>query len=473
VPETDQSALSTIKSRDLQVAKTASSGTPSFAMAHKMALVQINLNSTTIYDSYTYTYTSTTNQGTPTQSGGNTWYASETQSGSNKPYRASNTLAWYLKKPGAAAVTLTATQSNVFNTYKSTKRYGWSASAPVVSTGGTYVSVAVSYSGPPYLQATWNIPCLSGIVAYTTPYAGKYEFECWGANGGNGWSTFYYDSSLGYWRMATTAEQNNGYCWSYGGKGGYTCGTLSSVAQSRTFFVVVGGGGTSTRTARTNNYPASTLVRTIAGGYNGGGQGLELEKKYNQFCHYGAGGGGATHIATATGLLQNLTKAQTLMVAGGGGGGGGHSQGTTGGPGGNTTGGTPTPIAQNNHETSQGGTQTAGGSWVLNGTTTYYDATSHANPGSWGKGGDKKVVAEDTVGGGGGGGAGYYGGAAGEWSAGAGGSSYINGHSGCTQQNSTYIFTSTSMTQGNNVSNKPSGTSNNNGYARIAYTYIP
>ena len=71
----------------------------------------------------------------------------------------------------------------------------------------------------------------------------------------------------------------------------------------------------------------------------------------------------------------------------------------------------------------------------------------------------------------GGGGAGYYGGAGGFWGAGAGGSSYINGYSGCTQQNGTYVFTGSSMTVGSSVSNKP--TNDKNGYARITYTYIP
>ena len=440
-----------------------------------MGLAQIALNSTTIYDSYTYTYTSTTNPGTPTQSGGNTWYASSTHSGSNLPYRASNTEACYLRKPGAAAVTLTATQSNVFNTYKSTKRFAWSATAPVVSTGGTYVSVAVSYSGPPYLQATWNIPCLSGIVAYTTPYAGKYEFKCWGANGGNGYSTYFYTGAEMSYRMATATEQSNGSCYSYGGKGGYTYGTLSSLTKNITFYICVGGGGTSTRTARTNLHPAADLIRSISGGYNGGGNGAEYEKSSNEFCHYAGGGGGATHIATVTGLLKNLTKVQTLMVAGGGGGGGGHQQQETGGHAGGLAGsaGTaPGTYAQNigGGGVAHGGTQNQGGGWT-NGAGVSYDMSSEATAGIYGKGGDHIT---NALHGGGGGGAGYYGGAGAYWNAGGGGSSYINGHSGCTQQNPTYVFTGTSMIAGANVASQaPNPSGNNNGYARIAYTYIP
>ena len=462
---TDQSTLANYKSSDFQAAKA--SGT-AFTMGHKMGLAQIALNSTTIYDSYTYTYMSTTNPGTPAQSGGNTWYASSTHSGSNLPYRASNTEACYLRKPGAAAVTLTATQSNVFNTYKSTKRFAWSATAPVVSTGGTYVSVAVSYSGPPYLQATWNIPCLSGIVAYTTPYAGKYEFKCWGANGGNGFSTYFFTGSE--YREATSAEKTNGSCYSYGGKGGYTYGVLSSLAKNITFFVCVGGAGSNSSTAHLEIYgPLVVAQRAVSGGYNGGGNGSERNNG-NVYVHNGAGGGGATHIATATGLLQSLTKAQTLMVAGAGAGGGGHQQGETGGYAGGTS-GYPGSVAGSyamNLGIAQGGSQSQGGGWKnASGASTDYSSSTEA--GSYGKGGSNK-----NNGAGGGGGAGYYGGAGGYWNSGGGGSSYINGHSGCTQQNPTYVFTGTSMIAGANVASQaPNPSGNNNGYARIAYTYIP
>ena len=75
------------------------------------------------YYNYTYTYASVSNQGSPTKTGGNTWYASRTITSTNKPFRYSDTKAYFLRKPGALGFTTSATQSNVFNTYKENKVY--------------------------------------------------------------------------------------------------------------------------------------------------------------------------------------------------------------------------------------------------------------------------------------------------------------------------------------------------------------
>ena len=433
-------------------------------MAHKMALAEIDLKGVTIYDNYTYTYTSVSNQGTPIQTGGNIWYASSTMSSTYKPYRHSDTKAYFIRKPGAAAFTVSATQSNIFATYKSNKRYAWSASIPATSPASTYTSTAVSYSGPPYLQATWNIPCYSGIVSYITPYAGKYEFMCWGANGGNGYSTYYWTGS-GY-REANSTEKGDGSCYCYGGKGGYTYGVLSSLASNVVFFVCVGGAGNNSSTVHLEtNGTFANAQKVISGGYNGGGNGSEWNNT-NVYVHNGGGGGGATHIATATGLLASLSKNQVLMVAGGGGGGGGHEAKDTGGNAGGTTGSSGAKLGNGGGELALGGTQVSGGAWA-NGV----DYSIQASKGQYGFGGSHL---SGEMGGGGGGGAGYYGGAGNYWHGGGGGSSYINGYAGCTQQNTTYIFTGTSMIAGANVASQaanPSG--NNNGYCRITFTYIP
>ncbi len=456
---TDQS--SDIKSNDLQIAKL--SGT-SFSMNHQMGLAVVVLNSTTIYDSYTYTYTAYNNQGTPSTSGGNTWYASSAMSSTNKPYRYSNTKAYFIRKIGASGFDISATQSSNFSTYKQNKVYAWSASVPVVSASNSSTEVSVSYSGPPYLQATWNMPCFKAIITYTTPYAGKYAFKCWGADGGDGCSTYYYTSS-GH-RAATSAEWNNGSCRCWGGNGGYTYGILSSLAKSKTFYICVGGAGT--------NASDTHQTKLLAGGYNGGGQGSEWNNN-NSFIHNGAGGGGATHIATASGLLSTLSKSAVLMVAGGGGGAGGHEAKDNGGAAGGTSGyrsSRPSSV----WALGDGGTQSAGGGWTT--PSGYVSSESGcATKGGFGYGGN-----HTGSGGGGGGGAGYYGGAGCRWNAGGGGSSYINGHSGCTQQNSTYIFTSTTMIDGANIASSaatnPSGSygvyrSSLNGYTVIEYTFIP
>ena len=437
-----------------------------------MALTEIILNSTTFYDNYTYTYASVSNQGSPTKTGSNTWNASRTITSTNKPFRYSDTKAYFLRKPGALGFTTYATQSNVFNTYKENKEYAWTVEVPIAAQANTCSSVSVSYSGPPYLQATWNIPCYSGIVSYTTPYAGKYEFMCWGANGGNGYSTYFNndrESGSGGYKLATAAQISAGKCYSYGGKGGYTYGVLSSLASNVPFFVCVGGAGNN---SSTTYYPTTSKGQLVAGGYNGGGSGQEWNNGGNGYTHNAGGGGGATHIATTTGLLQNLTKAQTLMVAGAGGGAGGHEQRLAGGNAGGTEGSAGDHYGSS-FEIALGGTQIAGGGWYKEGTTTDTDYTAYGERGGYGKGGSHKV---NTGGGGGGGGAGYYGGASGYWKAGGGGSSYINGHSSCTRQNSTYVFESGSakMIAGANVASQaPNPSGNNNGYARITFTYIP
>ena len=101
--------------------------------------------------------------------------------------------------------------------------------------------------------------------------AGTYKFECWGAQGGN---------------IGTE---------SFGGKGGYSSGVYV-LNQNKTLNVVVGGQGF-------NDVGGS-------GGYNGGG--IRLAS------YSGASGGGATHIAEATGLLPDLVnnKQSIIIVAG-------------------------------------------------------------------------------------------------------------------------------------------------------------
>lgn len=118
--------------------------------------------------------------------------------------------------------------------------------------------------------------------------AGNYKLETWGAQGGAG-----------------------GDYTANGGKGGYSIGVLN-LKKSTTLYINVGGKGGG------NGKP---LCENI-GGYNGGGySGFAISSE----CYPGGGGGGATHIATKTGLLQNLasSKSDILIVAGGGGGGGG------------------------------------------------------------------------------------------------------------------------------------------------------
>ena len=166
--------------------------------------------------------------------------------------------------------------------------------------------------------------------------------------------------------------------------------------------------------------------------YNGGGVG-------------DAGwGGGATHIATKTGELKNLSgnKAAVLLVAGGGGG-TGQANGE-GGKGGGWYGG------------GYGGTQTGPGS-------------GGSDKGSFGQGGQGDWYWADgglETGAGGGGGGGWYGGNGGNrymggGAGGGGGSGYIGGLPGFTSAGGTVYSPSTTAGGGNAV--------NTDGSARVTF----
>ena len=191
-------------------------------------------------------------------------------------------------------------------------------------------------------STTTTFSYTNGIQTYAVPTGTvSITMEVWGAQGG------YRSSSA------------------YGGKGGYSVGTLTDLSGVTNLYVVVGGSGTSGGTS---------------GGYNGGGS----RDTYD-------GGGGATHIATASGLLSSLSgnQASVLIVAGGGGSDGGTSY--VGGAGGGANGGSSTSGWGTG---GIGGTQNAGGD----------------NGGSFGQGGPG-VYASSGYGGGGGGG--WYGGGGG------------------------------------------------------------
>ena len=109
----------------------------------------------------------------------------------------------------------------------------------------------------------------TGSVQTATLTPGRYKLECWGAQGG-------YRSNS-----------------SYGGKGGYSTGTLT-LTQKTTIYIYVGGSGNSVTSASNSIYP---------GGFNGGGY------RYNY-----KGGGGATDIRIGSASLY-----ARVIVAGGGG----------------------------------------------------------------------------------------------------------------------------------------------------------
>ena len=201
-------------------------------------------------------------------------------------------------------------------------------------------------------KSRWTFTYSGTPEAFTVPETGTYQLEVWGASGGS---------------LGGTA-----------GNGGYATAKLTLTYNS-TIYVVVGSAG--------NSYN---------GGYNGGGNGGESTGVEGS--QSGAGGGGATHIATATGTLETLRTQQSsiLIVAGGGGGTGVEG---IGGVGGGTTGGNGYDTYNDDYNDfcGAGGTQSAAG--CTNSTTV--------GCGTFGRGGDMSLYSGGYGGAGGGGGSSY------------------------------------------------------------------
>lgn len=143
----------------------------------------------------------------------------------------------------------------------------------------------------------YNYAYTGSVQSLKIPYTGTYKLEVWGAQGGG----------------------NNIYI---GGKGGYSVGNIN-LNKNDNLYVVVGQHGDFTTTRYT------TLPRT----YNGGGSATGTFTADVNSIEYRGSGGGATHIATASGILSSLSnnKNSILIVAGGGGGAGYYYYAPTGG----------------------------------------------------------------------------------------------------------------------------------------------
>ena len=136
----------------------------------------------------------------------------------------------------------------------------------------------------------------TGNIRSVTLPKGSYTLEVWGAQGGMG--------------MAGSLTSGD-----VGGKGGYSKGTVTFTAD-QTIYIVIGGRGT-------DGYGSGNPINY--GGYNGGGT-----ARGDCDSNGPAGsGGGATHIATAPGLLSALNgNRNAVLIVGGGGGGGGSCSAT-------------------------------------------------------------------------------------------------------------------------------------------------
>lgn len=266
----------------------------------------------------------------------------------------------------------------------------------------------------------------TGKAQSVTLEPGKYVLECWGAQGG-------YRSNS-----------------SYGGKGGYSTGTLT-LTQKTTIYIYVGGSGNSVTSASNSIYP---------GGFNGGGY------RYNY-----KGGGGATDIRIGSASLY-----ARVIVAGGGGsdGSSGYSGGYAGGVsgargnfgcgsygyGGSQTTSYSSLSAINSQGTTNSSSNCAAG-FGFGGFGCYYaSGYGGAGGGGWygGQGTYPDGSGDDD--GGGGGGSGYV----------YTSSSASNYPQGCLL-NSSYYLSDASNLSGNESFKSPSGSTetghSDNGYCRI------
>ena len=163
-----------------------------------------------------------------------------------------------------------------------------------------------------------------GEFVYTPHYTGSYKLEVWGAQGGS-------------------ATYNN--TTATGGYGGYSKGIVT-LTEGAPIYINVGGQGV-------NNSDGDA-----PGGYNGGG----ACSKDN----YGIGGsgGGATHVATKSGLLSTLNNdVDKILIVAGGGAGSGREYSNRSAIGGNGGGFEGNKGINSKDNPGIGGTQTSGGAF--------------------------------------------------------------------------------------------------------------
>ncbi len=178
-------------------------------------------------------------------------------------------------------------------------------------------------------QVVHDFPYNGQIQEFVAPETGYYQLETWGAQGGTISSTY------------------------SGGYGAYSTGAVLLMKDEKVY-VTPGQAGTYCR-------GNSCIVQPR---FNGGG-GCRAFYTGNPYC---ASGGGATHIATATGQLSSLSADRgSVLIVSGGGGGAGYTNTSNHGKGGHAggyIGGNAISTGAKDYWANGyglGGTQTAGG----------------------------------------------------------------------------------------------------------------
>ena len=389
-------------------------------MAHKMGLAQITLASKTNVPT-TIAYLNNVEQN---RTGSNTISASSSFL-SFSPYNNSGTYMYIIRY-----------DTNILlNSDTGTDQWRTALTYNIKS-GSTVAQTAYSrrHEWPAINTATWSY---SSGASYTfkIPCNAKYFIQCWGAAGG---------TNVNYYGLGISGNPAEDY-----GRGAYAAGNinLKTTTNNGELYVYVGDVGTSL-TARTST--------TYAGGFNGGGYGINDTDGSDS----AAGGGGATDIRTTNNATSWISR---IIVAGGGGGG-------------NLTNSSYT----NNTAGMHGGAPNINA--LISGWTNSWTATVDQTRGyAVGQGQNGRSF----VHGGGGGGGGYMGGYSGDPSAtssnwqtngkGSGGSSFISGATGCATivgyefEDTQFISGTSSSCPSITIGGSPAALGKVGGHARITF----
>jgi hypothetical protein len=251
--------------------------------------------------------------------------------------------------------------------------------------------------------------------------SGTYQLEVWGAQGGN--DTSFPDTV-------------------FGGRGGYSKGTVQ-LGSKTTLYVYVGGSGT-------GYLPGSSWGST--------------------------GGGGGTDIRLQNGAWNDTNGLKTrIIVAGGGGGRHGKNYSKIGGFLGNDGGGTTAPTFTANGYTTTGATQTSGGSSTRTDKNLAVGSFGYANPNTYtyvnSKGGYNGGARGSDNNANGGAGGGWWGGCT-SWPTSSGGSGFVytSSNSQCTASSDYYLSDAATFAGNTNFLSPYGGNElghRGNGFARI------
>ena len=259
-----------------------------------------------------------------------------------------------------------------------------------------------------YEKVTWRWGYTGNEQTFALPITAGLQLKVWGAQGGTIPGPLSINDGT-----ATIDELSGGY-------GGYSTG-LFDFTENQPIYINVGGQGGINRGRNTIS----------EGGYNGGGTGGINDAGHLTNAR-STGGGGATHIATKSGVLSTLEDSvdNIAIVAGGGGGkyyfrndtwfsgpNLGHGGGFKGGP------------------AYRWGTHANGSKWLENIVLGGSQVSAGNNRGSFGQGAN---APDSNYGEQGGGGGGFYGGGASTFSA-AGGSGYIGNDVETTRHMAIYV----------------------------------